>query len=407
MNEQAYSEDTLAILLACSRLAIGKSLPKLRPLADADWSIVTERLQASDLKRPGALLGKSEAELRESLGLGGETSARIVALLSRGGQLAIELERLSSLGIWVMTRADEEYPKRLKKRLGQRSPVVLFGMGARRLLSTAGVAIVGSRDLDDGGLRYATEAGRRAANGGYTVYSGASRGADAAAMGGAVSSSGTAVGVLSEGLIRSLRDHDATQHVLDGSLCLTSPFDPDITFRAGNAMARNKIVYCLADVALIVSSSSRTGGTWAGATEAVRAKWIPVYVRGGEGAPPGNRDLIAEGCLPAPFDPGTARDDFMRWLSEQIASRNGERSSLQHPISAGPVFDAVWPILAPFLETARPASEVADQFGLDRKQATDWLLRAVHQGLASHDDGRFQTIDKRPKVGEQQTLELE
>jgi DNA processing protein len=407
VNDLRYSDDTLAILLVCSRLAIGKTLPKLKPLADAEWSIVAERLQASNLKRPGELLGTSEADLNQSLGLGAETSSRIAALLSRGGQLAIELERLSSLGIWVMTRADDDYPKRLKKRLGQRSPVVLFGMGPRRLLSTPGVAVVGSRVLDDDGLRYATEAGRRAADAGYTVYSGASRGADAAAMGGALSSSGTAVGVLSEGLSRSLRDRASTQHVIDGSLCLTSPFDPDITFRAGNAMARNKIVYCLADVALIVSSSSRTGGTWAGATEALRASWIPVYVRGGAGAPPGNQDLIVAGCLPAPFDPSTAGDDFLRWLSEQIASRNGERFRLKPPTNGDPIFDAVWPILASFLETGRPASDVADRFGLERKQATDWLMRAVHEGLALQDDGRFQTIDHRPIVGEQQALQLE
>jgi hypothetical protein len=34
-------------------------------------------------------------------------------------------------------------------------------------------------------------------------------------------------------------------------------------------------------------------------------------------------------------------------------------------------------------------------------------MRAVHEGLALQKDGRFQTIDERPKVGEQQSLELE
>jgi predicted Rossmann fold nucleotide-binding protein DprA/Smf involved in DNA uptake len=387
-------------------MAIGKTLPNLKPMGDGEWSVVAEKLQASDLRRPGALLGKSEADLRGSLGLGAETCSRIVALLSRGGQLAIELERLSSMGIWVMTRADDDYPKRLKKRLRQRAPVVLFGMGPRHLLSTPGLAVVGSRDLDDTGLLYATEAGRRAADAACTVYSGASRGADAAAMHGAVSTSGNAVGVLSEGLIRSLRDRAARQHVLDGNLCLTSPFDPEITFRTANAMARNKIVYCLAELALVVSSSSRTGGTWAGALEALRAGWTPVYVRGGQTAPPGNHGLIAEGGLPAPFNPSSEPVDFIRWLEGRVS--NQDIQGTRAPSSSNPdeIFEAVWPILAPFLEAARPASAVAEQFGLEQQQATNWLLRAVNAGLASHDDGRFQAIDERPKIGEQQKLEL-
>ena len=75
---------------------------------------------------------------------------RLAALLSRGGQLAFEVEHLSSRGIWILTRADDDYPNRLKDRLRYRPPV-LYGSGARALLGSDALAVVGSRDVDDAG----------------------------------------------------------------------------------------------------------------------------------------------------------------------------------------------------------------------------------------------------------------
>src|SRR5437588_3451335 len=120
------SDDTLAILLLCSHLALGKGL-QLKPLTDSDWSTLAERLVAAGLT-PGQMLGLGAAELHLQLGLDSAISERIAALLGRGGQLALELERLSNLGIWAMTRADPDYPGRLKKSLRQRSPAVLVGL---------------------------------------------------------------------------------------------------------------------------------------------------------------------------------------------------------------------------------------------------------------------------------------
>ncbi|MCK4451126.1 MAG: DNA-processing protein DprA, partial [Anaerolineae bacterium] len=70
-------------------------------------------------------------------------------LLGRGGGLAIELERLESLGIWVVTRADAHYPRRLKQRLKHAAPAILFGAGEQALLGQPGLAVVGSRNVDD------------------------------------------------------------------------------------------------------------------------------------------------------------------------------------------------------------------------------------------------------------------
>lgn len=60
-------------------------------------------------------------------------------------------------------------------------------------------------------------------------------------------------------------------------------------------LGRNKIVYGLADVTLVVCSDNGSGGTWEGAKEAIRRGFGPVAVWSGDGEGPGNAALIALG----------------------------------------------------------------------------------------------------------------
>ena len=69
----------------------------------------------------------------------------------RGGGLAIELERLAGLGIHPLTRADADYPARYRQRLKKAAPAVLFYAGNKELLGQPGLAVVGSRNLDEAG----------------------------------------------------------------------------------------------------------------------------------------------------------------------------------------------------------------------------------------------------------------
>ena len=79
-------------------------------------AMIARKLEDSGL-RPGDMLGKNTSELALILGESEEKAIRLSKLLERGGSLAIELERLSSLGVWVRTRADEDYPTNYKQRL--------------------------------------------------------------------------------------------------------------------------------------------------------------------------------------------------------------------------------------------------------------------------------------------------
>jgi len=85
------------------------------------------------------------------------------------------------------------------------------------------------------------------------------------------------------------------RHLLANNLALASPFHPEAGFNAGNAMQRNKYIYCLADAALVVHSGTK-GGTWNGAVEDLRSRWVPLWIKPTEDRSAGNADLVAQGA---------------------------------------------------------------------------------------------------------------
>ena len=184
-----------------------------------------------------------------------------------------------------MTRADTGYPRRLKQRLKHAAPAILFGAGEQALLGQPGLAVVGSRNVDDQGKTYADYIGNACAREGLVLYSGGARGVDAISTNAALEARGTAVGVLAHSLEKAIRAADARPKLVSGDLALVTPYSPNAGFSVGAAMGRNKLVYALADYALVIASDVGKGGTWAGAMEALKAKWSPVFVLDGPDVP--------------------------------------------------------------------------------------------------------------------------
>jgi predicted Rossmann fold nucleotide-binding protein DprA/Smf involved in DNA uptake len=385
MATLSISADGQAIALVCSSLAT-QGNRSLKPLTPTEWRKLAGDLHAAEL-RPRDLIGMPAAEIREAVGYTQEGADRLAGLLSRGGQLAIELERLASRGVWLLTRADEEYPQLLKARLGPQAPPVLFGAGPQSLLRTPAIAIVGSRDVDEVGLEFSSALGRRCAEEGFAVVSGAARGVDQTAMSGAVSRGGGAIGVTVDPLERLVGRKDLRAAIADELLTLVTPFHPAARWHAGNAMRRNRLIYVLAQAAVVVASSTEKGGTRAGALENLKANWVPLWVRDDGSA--GNRQLLVEGGRPLPApDPA---DLVIERLTEDPRGTlldTPEEGPSPAP-AAGTLFEAAWPILSPYLREPRKEKEVAEKFELQPSQVRAWLERAA-------DEGRVQ-ITKRPK----------
>jgi predicted Rossmann fold nucleotide-binding protein DprA/Smf involved in DNA uptake len=279
-------EQGLAALALTSRLVDSTA----KPLSAREFWALRRRVE------PSVLRGMPADEIATELAVGTEDGARIATLFDRGAGLAIALERLSHSGMWTLTCFDDNYPERLRRRLGDNAPAILHGVGDTDLLATDGVGVVGSRNVTREASEVAIEIAHTAVKLGLPVVSGAARGVDQFAMNGAFDVGGQTIGVLADSLERTVGRPRIRQGVVNGQICLVTPYNPSAPFSVGNAMGRNKIIYGLCRCTVVVTSDHNTGGTWGGATEALKSHFGRVAAWTGGGAGAGNGPLVSLGA---------------------------------------------------------------------------------------------------------------
>lgn len=440
----APSLNTRAILLLTAPLIVGRerrSSPK--PLGVGEYNRLARWLRESrhepaDLLRAGA--GTLLKECRLDLDPG-----RLDRLLGRGFLLAQAMERWRMRALWVTSRADAGYPLRLKRRLRELAPPVLYGCGKREDLDMGGLAVVGSRNVDDALISYTEGVGRLAAGARRTVVSGGARGVDQAAMRGALDAGGTVACVLADGLERAATRREYRSALMDGRLVLTCPYDPAAGFLVGHAMQRNKLIYALADAALVVSAEFEKGGTWAGAVEQLdRHRFVSVYVRSTGEMGRGLEALLERGARRwvNPDDPevldsllithpsAAPTPESVAPLQElQIAQDTGDDArpvEVETPTAvteppreselrvAAKLLAIVSELLVRYLDEPKTEDEVASTFEVQKHQGRRWLKRLVADGAIEKlsKPTRYRTIDTqdsrlplgslgRPKPAEQ------
>ena len=321
-GQTQLTDDAAAVVMLCSRLGMSDSSDfQVSSLTLKEWNALARRVHESELGRPGALLGMASMDISKRLAIPEPEAERIGQLLDRGGTIALELEQLSATGIWCATRVDDSYPSRIKNSLKHQAPPVLFGAGDSSILERPALGIVGSRNIDDAGANFARRLGEKCARSSVAVVSGGARGADSVAMHGAVDTSGYAAGLLADSLTRTIKQTDVRNFIADARLVLLTPYRPDNAFSIGGATGRNKVIYGASDYAVIVSSEYEKGGTWAGAIEALRVVWCPLFVRSDKNSGPGNQELIARGARPISEADLEEMDDVMSWMRENSDSQ--------------------------------------------------------------------------------------
>lgn len=319
---ELMSDDGAVIVMLCSQLGLsGGDDSAAAPLTLREWNALARKIHDSEIKYPRSLLGLSSGDLAKRLGLSETEADRIAHLLARGGSIALELEHLAASGIWCLTRVDDTYPSRLRNALKHQAPPVLFGAGELEILEKPAIAIVGSRNLDERGEAFARRLGALCAQHSVIVMSGGARGTDRIAMLAALEAGGCAAGILADSLIRSIRQPDVREFVAEGRLVLMTPYRPDNGFSVGAAMGRNKIIYGASDYAVVVSSDYQTGGTWAGAAEALKADLCPVAVRSGADVGSGNRELVNRGAVPISDEELDHVGNIIEWMKKHARLR--------------------------------------------------------------------------------------
>ena len=303
--------DSLTLLLLCSQLGLDDD--SVKPLTLREWNPLVRRLQAASL-RPSDLLAVSTGD--SPLELSPEERLRIASLVSR--DIQHDLDHLASLGIYPLTRADADYPKKYRTHLKDSAPAVLFCAGEKALLGQPGIAVVGSRHLDEAGQECAKFVGNACGMSGQVLYSGGAKGVDTLSMESALEARGAAVGVLADSLERAVRG--PKEALKRGDLCLVTPYSPSAGFSVGAAMGRNRLIYTLADYAIVVASDAETGGTWAGATETLKNGWVPVFVLEHDAMPEGNKLLLQKGALAFPHPFREMPVKLQAWLKDKASN---------------------------------------------------------------------------------------
>ena len=401
--------NTQAILLLTAPLIAGRDQPSDDLLTPSEYSRLARFLREKQ-QQPADLLAPDVQELLQECQHIVDSN-RLKRLLARGFLLSQVVERWQTRAIWVMSRADAEYPRRLKIRLKDDAPPVLYGCGEAAILDTGGLAVVGSRYVDDVLLAYTENIGQLAAQARCTVVSGGARGVDQAAMRGALEGGGRAVGVLADSLERAALNRENRNSLMDGQLVLVSPYDPMAGFNVGHAMQRNKLIYALADSALVVSSDYEKGGTWAGAVEQLeKLRLVPVYVRSNGETGKGLEALRRKGALlwPNPETPEALVEALAAEVSppkpaslqgELLFSIQEEPKSYEISQNLSPTNDSfpLLPVGSPLapadekfakvrellvkMETPKTDAEVAADFHVSKSQAKEWLQRLVKEGV--------------------------
>ena len=209
-----------------------------------------------------------------------------------------EYEQLKNLGIEIIYPGHSDFPRNLLEI----SPV-LFVKGQRKYLTTDSVAIVGSRNVSDKGIRYARKLAGDLAREGINVVSGYAKGVDSEAHLGALEADGTTTIVLPYGIKESqqkklLKEFDWKRDVL-----VVSQFDPAVKWLARNAMIRNKLVCALSKAVVVIESGperdeqGKMSGTFNAAKTALKME-RPLFVLDPsylDNPSRGNAELIALG----------------------------------------------------------------------------------------------------------------
>lgn len=397
MSTHLLETDTQAILLLCASFSQNRQTEP-QPLTLREYNDLARWLREKNL-RPADLLTPNGKDYLQDIAGTKLNSDRLIALIERGVMLSLALESWVSKGIWVLGRSDSQYPQRLKKQLGHLAPAILYGVGNIELLAMGGLAVVGSRDIDEEALSYTQRVVHACAEQEIPVVSGGARGVDRAAMQKVLEVGGTTVGVLADSLTQAAVTGQFRSAIRDGKLTLVSSYDPDAGFSVGNAMGRNKYIYALADYALVVSSSFSKGGTWAGAVEALEQMDIPVFVRMQLNAPEGNRQLLVKGAKPFPgepwdgslrkllemvdtpnYAPTHAQDSKSNLTAEELQNQGAATTAKANQPRPKDIYEAVLPFILKELEQPKDAKILAAALNVQIGQVKDWLQRALIEG---------------------------
>lgn len=287
------NKNSEVITILCSHLCVGDGV---KPLEPKEWSNLAKMLVANNLQ-PADLLEFSLGDFTNKLPINADVATRLMRLLDRSASLAFEVAKYENMGIKIVTRADSEYPQKLKKKLSGMCPPLFYYAGDIKLLNKSVVGYVGSRDIDNESTEFATRILSKTISRGFGVVSGGAKGVDNIAERESLMNNTPIIEFLSDSMLRRLRLASVVRAIQDGLLLMLSAAKPDAGFNAGMAMMRNKYIYAQSEATVVIKSDYKKGGTWTGAVENLDNNWAKEFCWNNKKFN-GNMALIRRGAIP-------------------------------------------------------------------------------------------------------------
>jgi len=260
----------------------------------------------------------SENEWRNFYGLGTKEIEDLNKAKSELSNNAFLAESLINAGYELIPIISSDYSNTLKENLKvAHAPALLYVKGNKQILHEKSIAIVGSRNASENSLKFADNIAKLASIEFKVVVSGFAKGVDKQALDSSIKYMGQSIIVLPQGIATFGSGFNSYyRQIVDGNVLVISTFFPKAPWRAELAMARNPIIYGLADE-IYVAESSDKGGTWSGVIDGLRKGRI-IYVRKPEPAEKtANGLLIQKGAVAVDFN-GIVIPKYSTNLSPEI-----------------------------------------------------------------------------------------
>lgn len=188
------------------------------------------------------------------------------------------LEDLLDQGYSLIPVISEDYSSTLKNNLGLNSPILLYAKGNIDILKNPSIAIIGSREANQNSIDFTDKIANKAVKENKITVSGYAKGVDQQALVSTLKYSGRSIIVLPQGITTFSTGYKTYyKEIIQGSVLAVSIFFPKAPWQKEFAMARNPIIYALADN-IYVAESSEKGGTWSGVIDGLRKKRA-VFIR--------------------------------------------------------------------------------------------------------------------------------
>jgi len=291
---------------------------------------------------------------------------------------------------FVLRLGERGYPEQLART--PRPPRLLHGIGDPAALMP-GLAIIGSRKATPYGTDCAARFGRRAAEEGVCVISGAAMGCDQAAQRAALAAGGVTVAVLGCGadVDYPARARDLLESLRGGGGAVVSEFDWGMPPARGHFPARNRIIAGLASAVLVVEAALPSG-TFSTADHALAAGRDVMAVPGSVffwGSAGCNR-LIRQGAAPVCCDEDLLDSMWAAGLLDGETPRCiGTGDAFLGTKSDDPLLNAV-------LADPTTPDRLASSMGLDAAGVLRAIARLEAAGaIARYPDGRYGPCTQR------------